>query len=164
MNPQIELAGGNCREARACGDQTANLNSRRLGARLATRLLSRLVPSFHGPSAVDDSVRMRHVWVRCPPKAGVNLIRAVPRRHAAAPMGRARLMRSRSRGECIASQMSLRRCTLSQKSGLLPKTRAKDERSRSCHSPAVVAQLVHVLALHTHGICQRALRKAHRLP
>jgi hypothetical protein len=28
MKPQIELAGGNCHEARACGDQTANLNTR----------------------------------------------------------------------------------------------------------------------------------------
>ena len=57
----------------------ANLNilvSRRLGARLTTRLLSRLVPSFHGPSAVDDSVRMRQAQMRCLPKASVNLIRA----------------------------------------------------------------------------------------
>src|SRR5450759_484030 len=46
-------------------------------------------------------------------------------RHAAAVRGRARSIRSRSRGECIASQRSLRRCTFSQKSGLLPNTRAR---------------------------------------
>src|SRR6266700_1432163 len=46
-------------------------------------------------------------------------------RHAASVKGRARSIRLRSRGECIASHRSLRRCTLSQKSGLLPNTRAR---------------------------------------
>ena len=42
----------------------------------------------------------------------------------AALSGRALLIRSRSRGECVASQRSLRRCTFNQNSGLLPNTRA----------------------------------------
>src|SRR5260221_7106829 len=46
------------------------------------------------------------------------------RRHAATPNGFARSILSRSRGSCIASQRSLRRWTFSQKSGLLPNTRA----------------------------------------
>src|SRR5205807_3753693 len=45
--------------------------------------------------------------------------------HAAAPIGFARSIRSRSRGLFIASHRSLRRWTLSQKSGLLPNTRAR---------------------------------------
>jgi hypothetical protein len=45
--------------------------------------------------------------------------------HAATVRGRARSIRLRSRGECIACQRSVRRCTLSQKSGLLPNTRAR---------------------------------------
>ena len=39
--------------------------------------------------------------------------------------GRARSIRSRSLSVFITSQRSLRRCTLSQKSGLLPNTRAR---------------------------------------
>ena len=45
--------------------------------------------------------------------------------HAASVNGRARSIRLRSRGECIASPRSVRRCTLSQKSALLPNTRAR---------------------------------------
>jgi hypothetical protein len=45
--------------------------------------------------------------------------------HAAAPSGFARSIRSRSRGLFIACHRSLRRCTFSQKSGLLPNTRAR---------------------------------------
>ncbi len=45
--------------------------------------------------------------------------------HAAAPSGVARSIRSRSRGLFIASHRSSRRWTLRQKSGLLPKTRAR---------------------------------------
>jgi hypothetical protein len=45
--------------------------------------------------------------------------------HVAADTGRARLIRWRSRGGFIAFQRSLRRCTFSQKSGVLPKTRAR---------------------------------------
>ena len=45
--------------------------------------------------------------------------------YAAATSRRARLIRSRSRGEFIASHKSLRRCTFSQKSALLPNTRAR---------------------------------------
>ena len=55
-------------------------------------------------------------------------------------------MRSRSRGLFIASHKSLRRCTLSQKSGLLPNAR-EDQRGSRRHIAAVVAQLVEVLAL-----------------
>src|SRR5215217_4848688 len=47
------------------------------------------------------------------------------RGYAAATSRRARLIRSRSRGEFIASHKSLRRCTFSQKSALLPNTRAR---------------------------------------
>ncbi len=75
----------------------------------------------------------------------------------------ARSIRLRSRGECIASQRSLRRCTLSQKSGLLPNTRAENESGCRGHVAAIVAQLIDVLALYTHGVGQRALRQADRL-
>src|SRR5437879_5984361 len=82
---------------------------------------------------------------------------------AAAPRGRARLMRSRWRGECIASQRSLRRCTLSQKSGLLPNTRARMRAVGAVTAPAVIAQFVHVLTLHTDGFGQRTLGQTHGL-
>lgn len=41
--------------------------------------------------------------------------------HAAVPSGVARSIRACSRGLFIASHRSLRRCTFSQKSGLLPR-------------------------------------------
>ena len=53
--------------------------------------------------------------------------------------GRARSIRLRSLGLFIASQRSLRRCTLSQKSGLLPNTRARMSAIAVRHVPAVVA-------------------------
>jgi hypothetical protein len=68
----------------------------------------------------------------------------------------------RSVGECIASQRSLRRCTL-------PEVRAvaahagENERRRRGHVAAIDAQFVDVLALHAHGVSQRALRQADRL-
>src|SRR6185312_10600502 len=45
----------------------------------------------------------------------------------------------------------------------IAKHAGKDERGRGRYHPAVVAQFVDVLALHTHGLCQRGLREAHRL-
>ena len=72
-------------------------------------------------------------------------------------------MRLRSRGECIASQMSLGRWTLSQKSGLLPNTRAGMSAVGAVTVLRSFAQFVDMLALHTHGLCQRGLGKAHRL-
>src|SRR5947208_1083680 len=47
--------------------------------------------------------------------------------------------------------------------GTVAEHAGKDESRWGCHSPAVVAQFVDVLALHTHGLCQRALGKTHRL-
>ena len=47
--------------------------------------------------------------------------------------------------------------------GAVTEHSGKDERCRCGHSPAVVAQFVDVLALHAHGLGQRALRQAHRL-
>ena len=47
-----------------------------------------------------------------------------PPHAAAGRTGRARSMRRRRSGECRASHRSLRRCTFSQKSALLPNTRA----------------------------------------
>ncbi len=70
--------------------------------------------------------------------------------HAAAPSGRARSIRLRWRGLFIACHRSLRRCTLSQKSGLLPNNAREDERCRRRHLAAVIAQLVHMLALNAH--------------
>ena len=51
--------------------------------------------------------------------------------HAARFNGRARSIRLRSLGVFIASHRSLRRCTFSQKSGLLPNTRARIKRRRA---------------------------------
>ena len=59
--------------------------------------------------------------------------------HAAAPSGFARSIRARSRGLFIASHKSLRRCTFSQKSGLLPNTRAR----MSAVATVTVRRLLH---------------------
>jgi hypothetical protein len=74
--------------------------------------------------------------------------RTIGRARAASVKGRARSIRFRSRGECIACQRSLRRCTLSQKSGLLPNTRARMSAVAAAHIATIVAQLIDVLALH----------------
>ena len=83
--------------------------------------------------------------------------------YAAARSGLARPIRCRSRGLFMACHKSVRRCTLSQKSGLLPKTRAKDERGRRRDLPAVLAQLIDVPALNAHRLGKRDLGQCHRL-
>jgi protein PsiE len=58
-------------------------------------------------------------------KSKSNRLREQKAGQAAICNGFARLIRSRSRGLCSASHRSLRRCTFSQNSGLLPNTRAR---------------------------------------
>jgi hypothetical protein len=69
----------------------------------------------------------------------------------------------RARGELfIASHRSLRRCTFSQKSGLLLKTRARI----SAVAAVTVRRLLHnslTCLLNAHRLGQRGLRQSHRL-
>ena len=82
--------------------------------------------------------------------------------HAAARSGRARLIRSRSQGEFIASHRSVRRCTVQPELGVVAEDARKDERRRRGDGSAILAQLVDVLALNPHGLCQSALGEPHR--
>ncbi len=84
------------------------------------------------------------------------------RHHAAAVSRRARLIRSRSRGECIATHRVAAPLHVQPEIRAVAKHASKDERGRGGHGPAVVAQLIHVLALHADRFCQR-LCQAHRL-
>jgi len=92
------------------------------------KFLQVIVSTFHG--------RKRSTVQACPgpPKLLSHKGCPLPRRtpslradlyHTAVFSGRARLIRWDSRGECIASHRSVRRCTFNQKSGLLPNTRAR---------------------------------------
>src|SRR5689334_20028290 len=47
--------------------------------------------------------------------------------------------------------------------GTVAEYAGKDECGRGRYSPSIPAQFIDVLALHTHGLCERALRKPHWL-
>jgi hypothetical protein len=57
----------------------------------------------------------------------------------------------------------MRRCTFSQKSALLPNTRASIRAVSAVYCAAAVAQFVDVLARQAHGFSEAALRQAERL-
>jgi hypothetical protein len=83
--------------------------------------------------------------------------------HAAADFtGRARLIRSRSRGEFMASRKSPRRCTLSQNSGPLPNTRARISAVEAVTLRRALLSSLTCLRCTPVALRQCALRQAHR--
>ena len=80
---------------------------------------------FPSETQVKRGVLRYRSWAMSPSQLMVRPEQCGHMTHGALCKGRARLIRSRSFGVFITSQRSLRRCTLSQNSGLLPNTRAR---------------------------------------